>query len=284
MKTFLAARGLFLAGLALILGTNVLVVAGALGNRRGTPEARVTLTERELALPGYRREENSGLALQVDWRILGEASRDDGFNGHWGSPAWLDAAKLEALGFRTAELRERSREGTYKQPLSREVFVVLEFDGAAHREALERAEAARFRAAEACPAGCADKDKGEALKAAESRLARERVSASRLFAVDAGLDAARLREAYPDRARYIITPGIVDVWRQARDQLRGHITRLSVSAVHVPLEFTAVLEGFPTITPNAGKPPPPPRYAVDLAVGRRLEPWVQNIRRLDPQG
>jgi hypothetical protein len=284
MKTYLSARSLYLVGLVLVLGVNILVVTGALGNRRGTPEAQVTLTERELAVPGYSREENSGLALALDWRSLEEPSRDDEIPGHWGRPAWFGAAKLEELGFRTEELRERPREGTYRRPLSKEVFIVLEFDGEAYREALNRAAAALVRAAATCPAGCAEKSKQEALEKAETRLARERISASRLFAVDAGLDPLRLRGAYSDRARFIVTPGIVDVWRQERDQIRGHITGLSVSAIHVPLEFKTLLESLPATSFSTEKPPPAPRYEVDLAYGSRLEPWINHIRRLEKEG
>lgn len=283
MKRLFAIRSLYLAGLVLVIGVNAVVVAGALGNRRGAPESLVRLTERELSVPGYHREDNSGLALGLEWRILAEDATDDDFRGQWGAPAWFDAAKLGELGFDTAALQEGTREGTYRRPLSREVFIVLEYDGEAHREAQARAEAALARAAADCLADCTDKKRRTALEQAESRLAREREELSRLFAIDAGTDAARLRDRYPDRSRFLITPGIVDVWRQERQTLRGHVQRLSVSAVHVPLGLKRLLEELPAKGYDGQRPPHRPRYEVDLSYGRRLEPWIRDIRRLEPK-
>jgi hypothetical protein len=283
MKRLFGIRSLYLAGLVLVIGVNVVVVTGAMGNRRGEPDSLVRLTERELSVPGYHRQDNSGLALALEWRILPEDATEDDFGGHWGAAAWFDASKLEELGFDTAALQARAREGKTKRPLSKEVYIVLEYDGAAHREALLRAAAALAGAAADCPADCTDKKRRTALEQAESRLAREREELSRLFAVDAGTDAARLRDRYPDRSRFLITPGIVDVWRQERQTLRGHVRRLSVSAVHVPLELKMILEELPAKGYAGQRPPHRPRYEVDLAFGRRLEPWIRDIRRLEPK-
>ena len=48
-------------------------------------------------------------------------------------------------------------------------------------------------------------------KRANERMERERLSETRLFAIDAGIDADKLRKEYNDRSRYIITPGMVDL-------------------------------------------------------------------------
>ncbi|MBL8375262.1 DUF4824 family protein, partial [Accumulibacter sp.] len=104
MKAWTRAHTLA-AGAALIVLTNAVALAGAFLNRNTEAESRVTLSERELALPygGYRQAENSGLALQLKWRVLDADpdSWDHGYARHGGLPAWLDAAHLATLGFDT---------------------------------------------------------------------------------------------------------------------------------------------------------------------------------------
>ena len=67
-------------------------------NRYGEPECKVTLIERELQLPFHSNEENSGLSLQLNWRIVSELN-DNQYSRYDRMPQWLNAAKLKELGF-----------------------------------------------------------------------------------------------------------------------------------------------------------------------------------------
>ena len=91
------------AGLALIVLTNAVALGGVWWNRSATPESALTLSERELGLPwrSLRFAEDSGLSLNLNWRVgdreAGEFVSGYTFNG--GTPEWLDAAHMAALGF-----------------------------------------------------------------------------------------------------------------------------------------------------------------------------------------
>ena len=58
---------ILIAGLAIIIATNVVALAGVAYNRSGNPEAQIELTERELAMPHRYRmnKENRGHAKAV---------------------------------------------------------------------------------------------------------------------------------------------------------------------------------------------------------------------------
>src|SRR4030067_1545641 len=95
-----------IAGSVLILLTNAVALVGAAYNRSGDPESRLHLSQRELQ--NYRWNEirdNSGITLTLNWRVAREApaQRNDygvGYSaGKWGTPTWLDKAKMSELGF-----------------------------------------------------------------------------------------------------------------------------------------------------------------------------------------
>lgn len=247
------------AGLLLIVGTNAVVLGGVTHNRGGEPEAALSLTERELQPPGARgfRSENSGLDLRLQWRLpptRAEAS-DHGHGGYGGGASWLDRAKLAELGFdMSVPPDRRGAERHYARQLAREVLIVLELDGPAHRAAIERA---RERAS-----------RDKATKADAELLAAEIERHSRLFAVDAGVEREALRARYPDRARYAIAPGKVRLgyWGAGGQRApTGYVSGLSVAALNVPLEMRDIVK-------RGG------RYAVTVAFGRRLEPWLEAAR------
>jgi len=61
-----------ISGLGLIALTNAVALVGVTYNRSGEPEAKLSLTQRELRTPyrWYGNRENSGLALSLIWRVL----------------------------------------------------------------------------------------------------------------------------------------------------------------------------------------------------------------------
>jgi hypothetical protein len=190
------------AGFALIVLTNVVALGGAAYNRRGEPESSLRLSERELTDPfvWHGKKENSGLELQLRWRVLAAANTGVGtemfYNAAAGSPEWLDASKMASLGFSAPatpndQNRTPSSTAAYQRQLPRDVLVVLELDGPAYQQALRRA-AQRATELES------KNERGEGKKNAQTLMDREEHSSSRLFAVDAGLDRRALRAKFPD--------------------------------------------------------------------------------------
>ena len=281
MNLTLSPRTLFLIALALLATVDGLVLTQVNANRRGEPESVVTLSERELALPFTSHAENSGLSLMLRWQTLAKDQYSP-YAGHWKPVEWLDEAKLRDLGFAAEALAaggEHRNNGWEK--LTREVFVVLELDGPAYQLAVRRAEASvekqRQHTGERQPEGY------NPLQAAEERLARLRASESRLFAIDAGLDPAALRQQYGDRGRLLIARGLIEpVVPTDKNKRRvfGRITRLLVERIHVPLEHRSVLESVAT-NGATDLQKTGPRYQVDLAVGHRFEPWIVAVDRVE---
>lgn len=281
----------FAAGAVLIVLANAVALGGVFLNRSGEPESRATLTERELPLSydSLNPRENSGLALRLDWRVDDDDERAGfGYSGYGMQPAWLDADRMAALGFAVppgnaagelpAEARER-----YVRQLRRQVLVVLEFDGPAWRRALARAQAATARHAAAAAANPGSAEFAERAKSAGEQFALEQNGHSRLFAIDAGLDAATLRARYPDRSRHVILratvrPSVVGN-EQRRYRLGGYLDGIAIDRINVPFALRPPLEALRNVARSAAEERPP-RYEVRLATGQRLEPWIEQIAPL----
>jgi hypothetical protein len=272
-------RHILAIGLAIIAATNAVALLGAAWNRQEPPESTLRLSERELLPPSaYERRDNSGLALRLRWRVLGMASQDPylvrmDYGG--GAPEWLDRAKMQSLGFDVSlpddDLDDRR---IFRRQLGREVFVVLELDGPTYARSLERAAAAaeRLRA----------KGGAEEARAADQLLEREKDVSSRLFVVDAGLDAAALRAKYADRALFAIAHGLVEPaggWTKAQRPHSGYVSALGIDTINVPLEFRAAFEGAVPETAADSHSRPRARYEATLSYGKRLEPWLASATR-----
>jgi hypothetical protein len=281
-------RGILLAGAGLILVANAVALGGAAWNRSGDPESTLRLTERELRVVGGPEldRENSGMALRLRWRTLAQRAEPaddfpDGRYAYGGAPKWLDGAKLAELGFDTSPKRA-SGDREYDSIPAKEVFLVLELGGAAYQAALERARQAnqRLKAAQAGKAGPKDRER-EVNRAAEW-LEREENSSSRLFVIDAGLDAGALRARYPDRARHAIVRGRVqpywDTRADATGALVGNVAGPSVGEINVPLEFQPSLAGAGERAAR-GADAQPTRREITVAFGRRLEPWITAVAK-----
>lgn len=281
-------RRALVAGVALIVLTNAVALVGVAYNRSAA-ESSLRLGERELWLPwnsGFEAE-NSGLALRLAWRTLaaereGTTAFDMSYAVMGGAPAWLDRAKLAELGFDVARAEEMTKgRMRFEKQLPREVLLVLELDGPAYRQALERARKHADSQEALRAANPGKKEFEERARMAREQLGREEREASRLFAVDAGLDAATLRAKYPDRARFAIVRGEVrpqfDGYRN-RNRLAGYISKLSVESVNVPHELRPVLEPVPRRgrgRPNEKAAP----FEATAAFGERFEPWMTAAAR-----
>lgn len=242
----------FFIGAVLIALGNLAVLAGVAYNRSGEPEAVTLLSEREFREPFFygSDRENSGLALHLSWRMA---------EGIRGTPAaWLDREKLSELGFEMST--QPGEDGRYRSMLLRQAWIVLEFDGPAHRAVIAKRETALAEAA----ARQADKPDDAQLKSllrhAEKQLEEARERDSRLFAIDAGPDRHALRQRYPERAGYLILPGRVSMYYHA-NQPSGSVTELEADRFNVALEHRDAIQ-------------PDGKYAVTVAFGKRGEGWI----------
>jgi hypothetical protein len=273
-------RNTVIAGLVLIGLTNAVVLAGAGYNRSGEPDSRLSLTERELR-PPYAWEggkENSGLALELRWRVLQEGTALRGAYAFYdgGSPAWLDAKKMAELGFDTKPHASDDRlveRASYRRQLPREVFVVLEMDGPAYAESLART-AAQAKQLAARSDRADDKKADDERKAADEMLEREAAVNSRLFAVDAGLDRGALRARFADRGKYaIVRARVRPIEAPPGGAAAGFIDGLSVAQINVPREMRSTFDGLlPEV--YGTRQEPGRRFDAQVAFGQRLEPWL----------
>jgi hypothetical protein len=268
-----------IAGAALIVLTNGVALVGVAYNRSGNPDSVLAFTQRELQMSykWWRDRENSGIGLRLVWRVQKEEIGDETDTGNWygagGAPAWLTKTKLGELGFDVSQ-PENSDRGRrhYERQLPKEVLLVLELDGPAYAEARERAKRHADREDALRVANPDKKEFEQRSKEARNRMDREERQYSRLFAVDAGLDASALRSKYPDRAHYAIGRGQVRplVTGSALSlKLAGYVSELSIDEINVPLEFRNVFEHA---LPDAGTGPL--RFDATVAFGKRLEPWI----------
>lgn len=271
-----------IAGLALILVTNAVALIGVYYNRSGEPDALMVLTERELVLP-YRYgfwEENSGIVFDIRWRIGQAAHYGLTHYVPWGEVSWLDEAKLNELGYTFTEpLTSQDARRRYNKMLPREAYLVLEYDGDEHKKAIEERKDWLAKQ-EALLVNNPDKKEFKTrVKSAQDQLQAEEHFNSRLFVIDTGTDKQVLRAHYPDRSKYLIMTGQVDIQVDKKDDeylLRGYIRGLNNVSVNVPLKHHPILKPF--MDPKSHRERyQDPRYRVELAFGQRLEPWVRDV-------
>ena len=80
-----------------------------------------------------------------------------------------------------------------------------------------------------------------------------------------------------------MTRGIIALsWNQ--DQIEGRIQRLSIEQIHVPLPLARQLAQLDPqqVRQYAYSPgDQPPRYRVQLNLGKRLEPWLASVALIE---
>jgi hypothetical protein len=292
MKTHLSYRNLFIVSLLILLATNAFVLTGVASNRAGTPEALIILSERELNLPYRLYKENSGLSLTLQWRTLNQQDKLDNYSyANRGTPAWFDNKKLEDLGYSRHEIEyysSSSYDSRKRKPLPKEVFIVLENNGPLYDEAVKRAEMMVENQKARLAKNTDDKQITSRVEQAEKQLNRERLSASRLFAVDAGVDRAALRQKYNDSTGFIIAKGLVEPHysydnTKTNREVHGYIQRLSIEQIHIPLKQRKLFDTLLGQNKTRQSDIKTPRYQVELAYGSRLEPWVVSLKPMEAE-
>ena len=129
----LASPASVMAACGLIVVTNLAILAAAGWNRRGEPEAELSLTERELAMPVARQDERTGLELSLVMTheppgVVRRTARWKRYELPSINYGWLDRAKLLELGFRVdLEPTHPDAAERYFHAMPRRVFVVVEY-------------------------------------------------------------------------------------------------------------------------------------------------------------
>lgn len=288
---------LLAAAMALIVLANGVALLEVAYNRAAPPDSVLALTEREVNVGyGLLDDQNAGTALLVRWRFNGDgrstATWDTVRNelATTGSKGWLDEAKLRTLGIDLPAARGASSSAsssafgdtdTTRWPLPVDVLLVLELDGPAYRQAVAIARAQAASSAAASAGNPTDKAAQRRAALDLERVVREEREQSRLFVVDAGRDRVSLRKLYPDTTRHAIVRGEIGITGRGRDgRLQASVQGLGIETISVPLQHRAVFEAMGSETGAQRKTRP---FIVELAIGRRLEPWVQAAMPGPPQ-
>ena len=279
-------RKLILACVLLLLLTNIVVLAGVAYNRWGEPVQILELTERELPISqsASSKEENSGTTLSLQWQILDPEidAVSEYLSSRYGTPTWLDDEKLTELGFDMKKFKSESDKYRHRTShLATEVVLVLEYQGESYDKALALAKDKEDRLRQRLADKPDDDVRVTALNDYQGQLTRFKVSQTRLYAVDAGLDEQALIEKYAGKNNYLLTRGEIGLdWHEG--QVSGRIRQIYIRRVHVPLPLSEQLitwtngETYLTHKNNFI----PPRYRVRLNIGKRLEPWIESALQM----
>jgi hypothetical protein len=269
MITLKPRHGL-LAGLALILLSNAVALAGVWYNRQGEPESRLLLSQRELHRDwDGPNQENSGLVMRLDWRMPphNAPDADDCFGGNG-----LSEAQLHALGLPSSG--PEPRRDTHR------AWAILELDGPHYQQSLQLAERNLQKTTERLQQLPDDKELQAQEKAAHEALDSERNKESRLFLADVGLDPDALRQRYPDRSRYVLLRGTVRIWQSCYSETANTLSGSfdpSNDRINVPHAWRKTLdERLPEYYGNADQP-----FSAEISFGQRLEPWFSNVQIMD---
>jgi hypothetical protein len=111
----------------------------------------------------------------------------------------------------------------------------------------------------------------------QHQLEQLRFSDSRLYAVAVAPDLNGLKASLQDSTEvHWFVPAQLSASGQCNDH-QVTITRLLISDLHLPANQRDVLLGLGQQRTAFGQQPTPPRYAIDVTVGRRYEPWVRSV-------
>lgn len=269
----LSLNRLFLLAALLVVVTNAFIFIGVALNRFGGETRTITLSERELSLPTWRRlGENSGISLQLNWSVAGNGN-DAMYYSRQAS--WLDNQKLKALGFELPAAGADKKRIQTASRISKEVFIVLEYDGVAYKQVLQQAQTHLDQVLARYAAAPTPEQKSN-LEYEQNMFENLKTSRSRLYAIDAGTDAQRLAGKYGDTSRYIIAKGIVrPVYNfNSKTFSGGYIENLSIEDIHVGAKNRHFFEALSQDKQREE----PVHYEATLTYGSRFEPWLVSVK------
>ena len=285
MKFALSHTRALLLGVALIVVTNAVVLAGVAYNRSGEPESTLQLTERELNLHNWSwpENENSSIDLNLSWRVAHDESDEFAEYRSWyRGLSWLEPAELQELGFDVeADLETKEGAERVRRQPSRRAWVVLEYDGPAYQASLAHARKRLERAEALAQTNAGQREFETRLIAARNALQSEETFATRLFIVDVGRDEEALRKQYPDRQRYAIANGRLSAMIEGevgQKRLAVQVAEVDVNAIRVPHAYRSLVEPYAQSREYGVNRAP--RFAATVNFGRRFEPWIVDLALL----
>jgi hypothetical protein len=246
----------FWLGAGLIVVSNVLALGGVFYNRSGEPDSVLRLSERELSMVYNPLRDDSDLAgqvLELEVRV---------------AKGWVTPDKLTALGFDMGENGTVER----RDRIERDGFVVLEQNGAGYQAALAAVEL-ELKQEQDTASSEAEQTQAQP-PSAEYELERLRDVDTRLYVVDADLDAARLRERYPDRSRYSVVRASLRMgweWERRAPRDLGYLLYVDLADLSVPGQWRPVFSRWHPYDRSAEERN---KVSVELAFGKRFEPWI----------
>jgi hypothetical protein len=280
-------RKLMLTCVLLLLLTNIVVLAGVAYNRSGEPLHSIELTERELPIRQFfnSNEENSGTTLSFKWQVLDKDEDQQYMSTTYGTPTWLDDEKLTALGFDMKKFKNDKDKYRHRTShLATEVILALEYQGENYDKAVmlaeEKAEVLRQQVAEDPD----DEDQLNEFSRYEEQLTRLKVSRTRLYVVDAGLDKQALMQKYAEQNNILLVRGEIGLhWND--NVVSGRIRQLYIQQVHAPLPLSEQLTTWTNGETYASykNSSIAPHYKVRLNIGKRLEPWIESVSQMESE-
>ncbi|MBI3188749.1 MAG: DUF4824 family protein [Gammaproteobacteria bacterium] len=279
-------RNLMITAIALLLLTNVVVLAGIAYNRSGEPLASVLLTERELSLPVYYAhnfDEDSSTSLHLEWSLLDSDDDPEFLYTRYVTPGWLNHAKLIELGIDLEKLKKDDNSYTYTYndaAHTADVILVLEYNGETYQTALTQTEHKVVQLQKKISNKQDKGDYSDDLDRYKNQLDQLKTTHSRLYVIDAGLNQNILAQKYADKNKYLLARGEIGVdWQDKK--IVGHIRHLYISDIHVPLPYSRRITDLTQDKKNnSNSIPVSPRYAVQLNIGQRMEPWIEAVKIL----
>lgn len=231
-------------------------------------QTRVTLSERELSFPGNYgfHKENSALNLTIQWNTVPDEESDSDY--FYGRDLQLSEEHYSTFGF-AASCNE------YNSRASEQGFVLMEFNGNAHQQIIERTQSNLDKLTRA--ATTASVEQNREIKAAEERLNEFETKRSRLYIIDAAasknvLQAALEKHKKITGSQYLVLPAIIaDDYRSCETKRKKtniiYVTDLLVERISVPREYHRLF-------PDKNKQQ---QFQAVIAVGKLDEPWLESL-------
>jgi len=162
-----------------------------------------------------------------------------------------------------------------------DVILVLEYQGDSYKQAIDIAER-RLARLSAKKDQLTKEELDEKIKWHSEKLDELKVSETRLYVIDAGLDQQALVRKYKGRNNTLFAHGEISV-NLADKLVTGHIRELYIPEVHVPLPYSEQLSDLTKDRAYSeyGEKVIPPRYQVRLNIGKRLEPWIDSVSAMN---
>lgn len=271
---------LLLIATALVIASNAFVFARVAWNRSGEPQTTLSLTERELKVPyrySYRRDENSGLQLQLTWRT--SEFIDNNYYQSENHSLPISEQKLRELGFSSPKDCDKSDNNRGGRDQARKAWVALEYDGPAHASYVKKLAQLLERRQQEIGAVDAEPEREE-LETLSKRLDAISNEQSRLYVVEVAPNKNDLSQQSGSQnlilAAQITNQSFCD--QKAKQKIiRINITGLLPDTINLPAHF-AELHDLLTDKPERAANEKP-RYQATIAVGKLNEPWLVRVEK-----